>query len=109
MLEEAGESRNPSGGHSGRSIVPLQAGDPLPDIVLADANGRPVELSNLRGGGTLILFLRPLGACPVESTCYRWSRRRDGWAFASRASRSQSPACSRASDASSVWTQTRSC
>jgi peroxiredoxin len=46
--------------------VQLQAGDPLPDIALADANGRPVELSSLRGRGTLILFLRHLGCLPCR-------------------------------------------
>ena len=35
-------------------------GDPLPDVALADTDGRTVRLVDLRGEATLLVFLRHL-------------------------------------------------
>jgi hypothetical protein len=55
--------------------LPVQVGDPAPDLSLLDANGAPVDLSALWAAGpTLLLFLRHYGcSCLAE----RWDSLRD--------------------------------
>ena len=39
----------------------VQSGDPLPALALTATDGRSVNLADLRGQATLIVFLRHLG------------------------------------------------
>jgi len=41
--------------------VPLDAGDPLPDVPLLGPDGERVSLASFRGEATVLVFLRHLG------------------------------------------------
>ena len=42
------------------AVVTTRVGDPLPDIALLDADGRPASLTTFRGEHALLIFLRHL-------------------------------------------------
>jgi len=41
--------------------VPLDAGDPLPDLPLLAADGERASLADFRGEASVLIFLRHLG------------------------------------------------
>ncbi len=45
-------------------VTAVRVGEPMPDATLADLNGAPVELSELRGQRVLIVFERSIDWCP---------------------------------------------
>ncbi len=41
--------------------MPLDAGDPLPDLALLTADGERASLADFRGEASVLIFLRHLG------------------------------------------------